>query len=247
MRLLKIFFVTFCFLVNPFDGECQKIFLDHVISVVPDIEIAEQELQDQGFRIKKGTLHTSGLINAHVKFDNGSSFELMSLQGVPQDEMAKEYKALLEEGEGGVFLSLSGVNCDSMSFVLKKLGIDHEYLSQNSWNYITFPANSGLEHIFFIEYKILIDDPEEIFAHQNGIQGIQKVYVQGDQELIKFLGTIGMRSLRIIHNTEWGQGVEFPTPTGSLIVIPAEQGKRPRIRSVVFSGEDNSKNFVLNY
>ena len=245
MRLFKILYLAFCYLINPLDGVGQNITLDHVISIVPDIEIAKQKLQDQGFTIKTGTLHGNGLMNAHVKFDNGSSFELMSLIGEPNDQMAKDYESLLEEGEGGVFLALSGIKCDSMSNVLRKSGVDHHYQLRKSWDYITFPANSGMEHIFFIEYKILMEDPEEITTHKNGIHSIEQVYVQGDQELIKFLGSIGMRSLRLIHNTEWGQGVEFPTTSGSIIVIPTEKGRRPRIKSILFNGKDGSKSLKV--
>ena len=50
--------------------------LDHVVMVVAELDSAEARLAPLGFRIKPGRLHPDNLLNAHVKFADGTELEL---------------------------------------------------------------------------------------------------------------------------------------------------------------------------
>lgn len=235
-------------MTTPIAGNGQEIRVDHIISVVADIEESIQDFEEIGFSVKRGTLHSNGLINAHIKFRNHSSFELMSLRGEPEDETASEYKALLEEKEGGVFIVLTGIKTDSLSSVLTVLGIEHNTIPGNLWNYITFPQSSSLAHFFIIEYLYVSNDSEDILNHKNGSEKVSKVYVEGDEQVLKFLSDIGLQFLRKMEETPWGPAVEYPTKTGSIIVVQREdQDKRSRILSVAFSKNDGTETFKFIY
>jgi hypothetical protein len=245
-HIIEILIYTLPLLVLAPISKGQNIQVDHVISVVADIEEVIQNYEEKGFTVKRGTLHPNGLLNAHIKFNNHTSFELMSLKEEPKDEMAREYEALLKEGEGGVYVALSGVRIDSMSMVLSELGIEHNSLSGENWNYITFPKTSPHSHFFFIEYHAIMNDPGDVLIHENGSTKMNKVYVQGDKDVLNFLNSIGSRSLRKIDISQWGSGIEFPTKTGSIIIVPwEEQNKGPRIKSISFGRNDNTESFLL--
>src|SRR5687768_8791793 len=80
--------------------------LDHAIIVVSDLEHAVSAFRNVGFQIKPGRLHANGLLNAHIKFAEGGEIELMTVRGAARDAMARDYAALLEQGDGGVYVAL---------------------------------------------------------------------------------------------------------------------------------------------
>ena len=118
-RISAIFILINIFSSLNFAGFCQNIRIDHVINAVDDLDSAIIAFEANGFTVKPGRLHQNGLYNAHIKFKDNTSFELMSVKGDPSDEMAKEYKDLLEDGVGGAYLALSGPKRHDLENYLK--------------------------------------------------------------------------------------------------------------------------------
>lgn len=206
-----------------------QIRIDHVIAVVPDLEEAKQGYIRKGFRIKEGRPHENGLLNAHVKFPNHSSFELMTVQGIAIDATARQYQKLLTEREGGAFIALTGHHTDSLKTWLKELNIAFIETSGKLWDYLSFPQDSYLAHLFFIDYHIdtnTLNDPTD---HPNGMTRIQNVEIEGGQKVRQFLEHVG---LRLDEKTS-----AFSTPTGDIRLIQrANEKKRPRLLSITFAG-----------
>ena len=101
----------------------------------------------------------------------------MSIPGEPSDEVAKEYADLLKHGEGGVFLALSGMETAEMAIRLVELNIEYNTVPGKKWDYITFPQNSSLAHIFFIDYHIKTNDSLKVLTHENSANGIDVVWL----------------------------------------------------------------------
>lgn len=216
-------------------GIAQNIHIDHVITVVDDLDKSVESWQQKGFTVKPGRLHANGLKNAHIKFKNGSSLELMSISEEPRDAIARNYQKLLKEGgEGIVFIALTGISTDSMELILSQNNIPHETIKGKAWNYITFPDMTGLAHFFFIESFIKVKDTPTTLTHPNQSTGINEVIVEGDKRLIQFLTLIGLKPSP---NQQVLQ--PFQTSTGKIIIIPQKNpSKRPRISSVSFTKND---------
>lgn len=211
----------------------QNIRIDHVISVVRDLDKATAEHIAMGFTLKPGRLHQNGLLNAHIKFRNGTSYELMSVQGNAKDKMARTYLQLMQEKEGGVYIALTGMATKEMDSLLSKAGIEHKVILGKAWNYITFPPTSGLAHFFFIENHLKMKDEEKYLEHKNGAIAMDRVGVEGNDEVLKFLTTLG---LNITADTGAVEKMRtFSTSTGDIVVVPIERrGKRPRIKRLSF-------------
>lgn len=206
-----------------------QIRIDHVIAVVPDLEEATQAYVRKGFRIKEGRLHENGLLNAHVKFINNSSFELMTVQGLATDATARQYEKLLTEREEGVFLALTGHHTDSLKTWLKELDIAFIETNGKLWDYLSFPQDSHLAHLFFIDYHFDMNTLNAPANHPNGITRIQNVEIEGGQKVRQFFEHVG---LRLDEKT-----AAFSTPTGDIRLIQrANEKKRPRLVSITFAG-----------
>jgi hypothetical protein len=219
-----------------------------MITVVVDLDSAVIAFEDLGFTVKKGRLHDNGLLNAHIKFNNNTSFELMSIKGEPTDELAKEYTELLKSGEGGVFLAVTGISIEALANKLKDLGIDYNIIPGKSWDYLTFTTKSGLAHIFFIDYHIKTIDSREIMTHENSVKGIEVVWIEGDEKVKRLLESLGLKPVRIKSDITFGGGQDYFAGSGSIIVLPRNNpNQRPRIKGVSFGREDNAENIIIQY
>ena len=226
----------------------QEIQIDHVISVVSDIDKAINYYSEKGFTIKKGRLHKNGLINGHIKFKNKTSFELMSIKGEATDKMSKDYEELLNNGEGGVYVAISGINTGVMEMKLTYLKISYNTIKGQNWNYITFPKSSSLAHFFFIESNIVVNDSIDILTHKNKSEKIQAIWIEGDDYVEYFLKGIGLKSAGIISDIDLGDGERFLTCTGDIIIIPRKSlNERPRIKSVSFEKDDNIESVKIKF
>ncbi len=225
---------------------CQEIQVDHVISVVSDIDKAINSYTEKGFSLKKGQLHKNGLINAHIKFKNNTSFELMSVKGAATDETAKNYLELLKKREGGVFIAISGIESHEMERKLLDLNIEYKTSIGKNWDYITFPKTSGLAHFFFIDSHITVKDSANILTHKNEADKILEIFVEGDDYVVEFLKGLGIKYLGKNTDTDYGKGDVFSTVTGKIIVIPKKKiNERPRVRAILFGKEDNSESLRI--
>lgn len=209
---------------------CQ-IRIDHAIVVVSDLEDAKKEYSDLGFHIKEGRLHKNGLLNAHIKFANQSSLELMTVIDTPEDAIAREYQKLLAEAQGGVYLALTGHHHDSLKVLLTGLGIAFIETNGKLWSYLSFPSDSYLAHLFFIDYHIDPTSLDDSTDHSNQLNRIRSVALEGGEALYRFLEKMGL-NVNVATST-------FQTETGEIILIaPSQEEKRPRLVSITFAGED---------
>lgn len=235
-------------IIIPLNSRGQEITIDHVISVHTNLDTAAERYSEMGFTIKPGRLHSNGLLNAHIKFQNNSSYELMSVVGEPMDDLARNYKALLDKGEGGVFIAISGISTDQMEVILRKLKIQYELLKGRTWNYITFDEIPSLSHLFFIESFDEVNDPPDLFMHKNNSVNIKEVVIDGDQTTISFLEGLGLIELGRISDPDFGQGIGFRTETGDITVIVSDELiDRPRIKAISFGRNDGSESIKLKF
>jgi hypothetical protein len=63
--------------------------LDHVLLATRDLDRAAAGFARLGFRHKPGRLHANGLRNRHIELRDGTSLELMTLEGRPGDLLAR--------------------------------------------------------------------------------------------------------------------------------------------------------------
>ncbi|WP_416866402.1 MAG: VOC family protein [Imperialibacter sp.] len=230
------------------EADSQGIKIDHVVTVVADLDQATSRYTQLGFTVKQGRLHANGLINAHVKFGNKTSLELMSVRGEPTDRMARDYQTLLQAGEGGVYLAVSGVRTEEMEQMLSGLKIAFETSKGRSWDYITFPQEPELAHFFFIAYHGTMNDPGEITTHKNESDRITAIYIKGSERVSYFLKGIGLQSAGRKKDELFGSAEKFFTASGDIIVVPKnESAKRPRLKAVSFGSSDGKESVRISF
>jgi len=244
-----ISFILIAFLSSlNFIGLSQDIRIDHLITVVADLDSSVKAYEELGFTVKPGRLQANGLLNAHIKFSNNTSLELMSIKGEPTDELALEYAELLKHGEGGVYLALTGIKTAEMESKLGELTIQYNTLPGKNWDYITFPESSSLAHLFFIEYHIKTNDSKEVLAHNNSTNGIETVWIDGDEKVKHLLESLGLKPVRISSDIKLGAGQGYLVGDSNIIVIPSNNlNQRPRIKAISIRKENNTGNIIIRY
>ena len=208
--VFRLSLIVLLFLFSRANG--QEVYIDHVIKAVNDLDSTVQQYKDEGFIVKPGRLHKNGLLNAHIKFSNHSSLELMSLAGEPKDRLARTYKDILLRGGGGAFICLSGINIDQLKVRLEKKDYNFYYIQGKAWSYITFPENSLLHTFFFIDYHYEVKDEPELYQHSNGCIGFERVLVEGNDSVFQLMTDIGLFPVKNKSN-------EFKTSTGSIVIL----------------------------
>ena len=240
MRNLYFYITAIAFIsfLQPYTF-CQSIKIDHIIAVTKNLDKAIDEYSNLGFTIKPGRLHTNGLLNAHIKFPNNTSFELMTIKGDPKDKMAQDYQSLINNGEGGVYLAFTGLSTDSLAHLFDELAIEYTIQKEKAWNYISFPATTSFGHLFFIEYKLTFEDSVQFFRHDNQSIAVKEVKIDGSKEVIALFKALGLWQ-----NNQF----EFETTTGNILVFPlTNSSKRPRIRGISFSRKNGKEAIQLNF
>jgi len=231
-----------------FIGLSQDIRIDHVITVVADLDSAIRAWEELGFTVKPGSLHENGLLNAHIKFNNNTSVELMSVMREPTDDLAKEYAELLTHGEGGVYLALTGIKTSELAGRLEELAIQYNRLPGKNWDYITFPQRSDLAHVFFIDYHIQVNASKEMLTHKNSTKGIEAVWIDGDDKVRHLLEGLGLMPVRLRSEPKLGAGQGYRTGTGNIVVVPGNNPhQRPWIKAISFGKEDSSESLMIRY
>ncbi len=221
----------FCLLivVIPTSILSQNIRIDHVIAVYKDLDSIKNIYTEMGFTIKPGRLHENGLTNAHIKFKNGSGFELMSVSDGNEDHLSSLYKALLNDKEGGVYVCLTGLDINEIAKLLRKESINYHITKSKLWTYMTFPDYAGLEHFFIINYHTQILEKPVFLKHPNGCYGYNFITIEGNENTSLFLKALGL--VKKYNNN--GTTI-YHTSTGQINLIDMNKNKRPRITEVSF-------------
>ncbi|MDQ8200514.1 VOC family protein [Pelagicoccus enzymogenes] len=70
------------------DGLALQVGLDHISTVIEDLDLAADTFLDLGFAIKPGRSDENGLHNAHIKFEDGWGIELIKPQAGASDALS---------------------------------------------------------------------------------------------------------------------------------------------------------------
>lgn len=152
-----------------------NIYIDHLTIAVNDLTQAEKDFKALGFTIKPGRLHANSIENAHIKFQDGTALELITV-AESMDELTESYKEIMAEGDGPAYLCL---RMDDPKHTEKKLFEFEPALTNGSYyQWITFPKESVLSYLFFMKYTNPPVDKKEHLQHQNGVIGIKAISLE---------------------------------------------------------------------
>jgi len=211
--------------------------LDHVVLVVHDLERASVPFMNQGFRLKNGRLHPNQLLNRHIKFRDGSSIELMTLQGEPGNAMAQRYADLLAAGEGGVYVAFNVADIASLQRGAGELGLATHQSASGPWQFLGFPASSPAAAVFFSAGGFPANDPDSLVAHQPAVSGLAEAWVEGGADLVALLRRQGATRCGPAKTPRGLTGERLALKRGTVVITQARAGVRPRVLGVVLRSE----------
>jgi hypothetical protein len=207
-----------------------EVRIDHVVVAVRSLEAAGQELVRLGLTLKPGRLHENGLLNAHVKFGNSTSLELMSVSGNAGDAMARDYAERIKAGGGGAFLAL-GAPQRRVREVAGLIGLDAEALNAAPFRYVTFPA-PGLGAVFTLEYERQFGEDPRYLRHPNGATGLHEVWLEAGKGLEALLVKLGAVFCGPTAGPDGRRGRSFAVQNGSVVIVDPPSEGRGRVLGV---------------
>ena len=164
--------------------------LDHVTIAVRDLGNAQTFFRDSlGFTIKPGRLHNNGIINAHIKFPDGTALELLSVDTtsnrVKPDYLSGFYRGILDNNQAWVVvftaLKVKGKSwINNFKVRLEKMGYASEVADLGYARLLSMPyANRG-GFVFWIAYSSPVADDASYLNHRNRATGIKHVCLADD-------------------------------------------------------------------
>ncbi len=201
--------------------------IDHLPTVVADLERASTTYRQLGFALKPGRPHDNGLRNLHLKFPDGSGIELLTVPAVPADRLTRRYTELLQGGEGPAYLSLHVRDSAALIAVLDAAAIDHD-----SGDGLLTLADPQLGFLFIVRDNRSPTDLPEHFAHANGAVAMSEVWLALDPAALDRLSAL----MRALGASASRATVDAPTPTpatifdlqnGRLIVVAGDRQRIP--------------------
>ena len=153
--------------------------LDHANVVVRNLAAARSDYERLGFTFKLGRLHDNSIVNAHVKFPDGTELELITAFE-RRDALAGRYLDLLSRGEGGAFFAM---RADSVAAVLAALRrYDTTLRADTAGAYISIddPPGWNLPELFVMRYLTPPVDSARHYTHANGAFALRAVWLALD-------------------------------------------------------------------
>ena len=222
--------------------------LDHIIIVVPDLDSAAAPLARLGFRFKPGRLHSSNLINRHIKFRDGTGIELMSLAGPPKDSMAMRYRALLDRGPGGAYVALRTDSLELVALAAHRLGLETRRTSLGPWQFLGFPGPSDASAVFFVAGGAAASDPDSVLAHPNGALSLEEAWVEGGPLLDSLMSAVGGMPAEGPHLPQRPVFRRWQLASGRVVVVPPAEGAVPRpFGSVLRKASGDPQELVVHH
>jgi hypothetical protein len=151
------------------------IGLDHIPTAVRDLDAATRRYGALGFALKPGRPHGNGIINAHVKFPDGTELELITAPEA-RDGLTAKYRRHLADGDGPAFLAFYTESLDGVAAALQELEIAHRKLSAM----VDISDTDPLDYIFFGGRNKSPTDRPEHFAHANTAESLTGVWLAGE-------------------------------------------------------------------
>jgi hypothetical protein len=99
--------------------------VDEIQVAVQNLEAASRQYRALGFTLKPGQGHDTTLLDAHVRYADGSGLQLITASEA-RDELAAKYLDLIAAGDGPVFLGMRAQNLDAVMEAFTKNGIPIE-------------------------------------------------------------------------------------------------------------------------
>ncbi|MDX1571031.1 MAG: VOC family protein [Xanthomonadales bacterium] len=200
--------------------------LDHVIIAVADLESARARFADLGFVLKPGRPHANGIRNLHIKFEDGTEIELLTVDE-PTDALARTYLEHLSAGSGPVYAGLFAPDRDDLLGVLRKLGLEPSVGAL-----ITLAGSSGLGHLFFGRRNHAPTDRPGHFAHGNGARSLIGLWLAPDDSssTVELLTRLGAEEV-MPRNDGLGQSWEarmFRLPEGFVALVDRRYRSHPK-------------------
>lgn len=215
--------------------------LDHIPTVVPDLERAQDTYRRLGFSVKPGRAHANGLRNSHVKFEDGSGIELIAPPHEATDELTRDYRERLKHGEGPAYLSLHARDKQALIAALNAAEIAFE-----DGGVLTL-SDPRLKFLFFVQDNRSPTDRPEHFAHANSANAMTGVWLALDEPasaaLKRLLLALGAKHT---HETAHAPGTVradvFRVENGRIVVV-RKRGATDDTRSI-FGAEFRVRSIV---
>lgn len=212
--------------------------LDHIPLAVRDLAAATETYRRLGFSLKPGRLHPNGIINAHVKFPDGSGVELITASAAV-DDLTRKYRTFLETAEGPAYFSLHVRQPGAVAAALTRAEIEYKEAG------VTSLLHPALSWMFFIGDNRSPTDRPEHFAHPNGAEAMARVWVApGDpaplRRMLDALGGVTSTSA-VVSAPARAEATVVRLTNGEVVILPASHQLMPnrpivgvtfRVRSV---------------
>ncbi len=200
-------------------GSESLIGIDHIPTVVEDLDESSARYRELGFVLKPGRAHDNGLLNRHVKFKDGSGIELLSVPAAPKDELTRTYSALLRKGEGPAYLSFHARDSDARAAALNAADVGFSVTSG-----MTTLDDPRLGFLFFVEDNRSPTDRPEHFAHPNGAGAMSEVWLAVDEQTLVSLRTLflalgAVETKKVVQAPDTTEAVVFHVQNGRVIVV----------------------------
>jgi catechol 2,3-dioxygenase-like lactoylglutathione lyase family enzyme len=198
------------------------IGIDHIPTVVSDLEAARETYRRIGFSLKPGRPHDNGLRNSHVKFPDGSGIELLSVPVPPTDDLTASYGELLRAGEGPAYLSFHARDTEALAAALAAAEIPFADVEG-----LISLEDPCLDFIFFVSDNRSPTDRPEHFAHANGAVAMSEVWLALDAAasdcLRRLLLALGASESREVVSAPTNTSAQvFAVQNGRVIVLAAD-------------------------
>ena len=215
--------------------------VDHVVIAVTDLDRAATDFRSLGFTLKPGRLHPNGLLNAHVKFADGTALELMSLQGDPTDSVTVAYATFLRAGDGGAFLAIEA-DPARVSDAARALDLPVRTTRSGSFTWVLVDDSRGSADgqpspVFFVSYSSRPSDPDSLLAHHAGVFGINSVRLDATDDLELLLRSLGASDCKSSVERPAGLKVRLAISNAELVLRKdPDEGRRTAVHEVTLAG-----------
>jgi len=177
--LFLIFLNRNCFSQKQFSIENTR--LDHANIAVKDLDKATAFFKKIAFTIKSGRLHHNSILNNFIKFQDGSSIELITASQ-KKDELSQWYIDYIAKQSlgAGAFLCLRADSKDELNKIDELLQLQNFHYNRLDFKYaniLNFKKYESLHPVFFIYYKQPVFDRKKIFYHSNAANSLYAVWI----------------------------------------------------------------------
>jgi len=188
INYIKVLAVAFTFLLllktSSFPSDkfgIENLRLDHMNIVMKNLDKATAFFKKMGFTVKPGRLHQNSILNNFIKFQNGSSIELMTAFR-RKDELSKWYVDYIAKHSSGAgaFLCLRTDSSDELYKIEKLLQLQKQPFERSDLKYaniLNFNKHESLHPVFFINYKNTIIDSANFINHTNTTNSLYAVWI----------------------------------------------------------------------